>query len=331
MRPAIRVTSAGAVGLLVVTTATFAVLPGDSRARAASDANGNIASNPAPLRQLAQPWTPPTWDFHTVSDPAVTLPPKSFRIIRPIEPGPDGLRDALADARSAISAATDPRAPHSFYFTRGIYSDGGWGRRRRGGSWATDWPKSDLQFNVVLRRLANIDAYPEQHALTLDDPDLRRFPFLYILEVGSMYLTPAELEGIRGYLLAGGFMVVDDFWGTYEQANFEEQMQRIFPEFPIVDLPLDHEVFHAFYEVKEILQVPSINNWRWGQQTWERDGYVPYVKGVFDNEGRLMVVINGNTDLGDAWEWAEQPDYPLKFSTYAFQMGVNFIIYAMSH
>jgi hypothetical protein len=83
--------------------------------------------------------------------------------------------------------------------------------------------------------------------------------------------------------------------------------------------------------VKEILQVPAIDNYRYGGRTWEQDGYVPHVKAVFDNEGRLMVVINQNTDLGDAWEWAEQPDYPLKFSTYAFQMGVNFIIYAMSH
>jgi hypothetical protein len=243
--------------------------------------------------------------------------------------------DLLASAAGRTLAApitpTDPRAPHSFYFTRGIYSSYGFGRRGRRGSWAVDWPKSDLQFNVVLRRLTNIDAYPEQHALTLDDPDLRRFPYLYILEVGSMALSPPEVEGLRSYLLAGGFLVVDDHWGSWEIANFEEEIGRVLPEFPIVDLPLDHELFHTFYDVKEILQVPSINNWRWGRQTYERDGYVPYIKGIFDNEGRLMVVINQNTDLGDAWEWAEQPDYPLNFSTYAFQMGVNFIIYAMSH
>lgn len=327
MRPAIRVTLAGAVGLLAVTTATFAVLSGEARAPA--DHPGN-AFSPV-FRNPADAWTEPAWDFAAVTEPATTLPLRAYRIIQPIEPGSERVRRMLSGDGPPPSRATDPRAPHSFYFTRGIYSDGGWGRRRRGGSWATDFPKADLQFNVVLRRLTNIDAYPEEHALTFDDPDLRRFPFLYILEVGSMYLTPEELEGIRNYLLAGGFMVVDDFWGTYEQANFEEQVQRIFPEFPLVELPLDHEIFHAFYDVKEIFQVPSINNWRWGQQTWERDGYVPYVKAVFDNEGRLLIVINGNTDLGDAWEWAEQPDYPLKFSTYAFQMGVNFIIYAMSH
>jgi hypothetical protein len=324
VRPAFRLRTAGAAaGFLIVAAAARAVLPGDPSA-----VRGGAERAPA----SAGPHL--SWNFETVSNPAVGLPITPHRIIRPLPPR--GSRSADGTSFAALGASdrgedavTDPRAPHSFYFTRGIYSGGGWGRRR--GSWSVDWPKSDLQFNVVLRRLTNIDAYPEQHALTLDDPDLRRFPFLYVLEVGYMYLTPPEIEGLRNYLLAGGFMVVDDFWGSYQQANFEDQMQRVFPEFPIVDLPLDHEIFRAFYDVKEILQVPAIDNYRYGGRTWEQDGYVPHVKAVFDNEGRLMVVINQNTDLGDAWEWAEQPDYPLKFSTYAFQMGVNFIIYAMSH
>ncbi|MCI0433427.1 MAG: DUF4159 domain-containing protein [Gemmatimonadetes bacterium] len=226
---------------------------------------------------------------------------------------------------STLSGRYD--VPHAFYFTRGIYSS--WGRGWRG-SWAVDWPKSDCQFNIVLRRLTGIDAYPEPNGVALDDPELRRFPFLYVLEVGSMDLSPAEVEGLRSYLLAGGFMMVDDFWGTQEWLNFEYQMQRVFPEFPIVELTLDHELFRAFYNVKEVLQVPNVRNARYGI-TSERDGYVPYVKAIFDNENRLMVVINQNTDLGDAWEWAEQPDYPLKYSTYAFQVGVNSIIYSMSH
>jgi len=217
--------------------------------------------------------------------------------------------------------------PHAFYFTRAIYSS--YGRSWRG-SWTTDWPKSDCQFNIVLRRLTSIDAYPEPNAVAFDDPELRRFPYLYALEVGYMDLSPAEVEGLRSYLLAGGFLFVDDFWGTQEWSNFQYQMQRVLPEFPIVDLPLDHELFRGFYEVREVLQVPNVRQARYGP-TWERDGYVPYVKGIFDNENRLMVVINQNTDLGDAWEWAEQPDYPLKYSTYAFQVGVNSIIYSMSH
>ncbi len=215
---------------------------------------------------------------------------------------------------------------HEFYFTRAAYSSGGWGRR----SWSIDYPKSDRQFMTVLKRLTNLDAFDWENAVTLDNPTLRRFPFLYALEVGYMSLRDEEIEGLRAYLMAGGFLVIDDFWGSREWAQFEYQMGLVFPSHPIIDLDLDHPVFNTFYDIDEILQVPAYGRYR-GGQTSERDGYVPYVKGIEDHDGRLMVIINWNTDLGDAWEWAEQPDYPLQFSTFAFQMGVNMIVYAMSH
>ncbi len=103
------------------------------------------------------------------------------------------------------------------------------------------------------------------------------------------------------------------------------------PEYPIVELDLEHPLFSSFYDIEEILQVPGVGRGRRGGPTWERDGYEPHVRGIFDEEGRLMVVINWNTDLGDAWEWAEDPYYPLRYSTYAYEMGVNMIVYAMSH
>lgn len=215
---------------------------------------------------------------------------------------------------------------HEFYFSRAAYSGGGWGRQ----SWATDYPKADRQFLTVLRRLTNLDAYANEHAVRLDDPALRRYPFIYALEVGFMRLSPAEITNLREYLLAGGFLVIDDFWGSREWLNFENQMSLVFPEYPIVELSLDHPVFKTFYEIDEVLQVPAYGRFQFGG-TSERDGFVPYVRGILDDNGRLMVIINWNTDLGDAWEWAEQPDYPLQFSTYAYQMGVNMIVYAMSH
>ena len=146
-----------------------------------------------------------------------------------------------------------------------------------------------------------------------------------------MALTEPEIEGLRNYLMAGGFLVIDDFWGTREWANFEYQMQLVLPGYQIVDLPLEHPIFTTFYEIEEIMQVPNLNNGVRGWQTHERDGYVPMVRGIHDESGRLMVVINFNTDLGDAWEWADHPYYPLKYSTYAYEMGVNMIVYAMSH
>ena len=244
------------------------------------------------------------------------------------------VRDGELRFASATERATPPQRPvyewHEFYFTRAAYSSGwgGWGRR--GNSWAIDYPKSDRQFMTVLKRLTNLDAFEWENAVRLHDPALRSFPFLYALEVGYMNLSEAEIEGLRDYLKAGGFLVIDDFWGSQEWAQFEYQMGLVFPNNPIIDLDLDHPVFKTFYEIDEILQVPAYGRY-WGGPTYERDGYVPYVKGIEDDDGRLMVIINWNTDLGDAWEWAEQPDYPLEYSTFAFQMGVNMIVYAMSH
>jgi hypothetical protein len=223
-----------------------------------------------------------------------------------------------------------PDPGHAFYFTRGIYTSyRGWGRRG-GGSWSVDWPKSDCQFNIVLQRLTNIDSYLEPNAVALDDPALLRFPYVYILEVGRIALSPGEISNLRDFLLKGGFLFVDDFWGDNEWYPFEDAMRQVLPEYPIEPLPLEHEYFHAFYSVDEVLQVPNRGNARYGV-TSECGGCYPEVYGIFDDERRLMVVINWNTDLGDAWEWAEQPDYPVKYSTYAFEVGVNAIIYAMSH
>lgn len=222
----------------------------------------------------------------------------------------------------------DPEEWHEFYFTRAAYSSFGRGWRR--GSWATDYPKADRQFLTVLRRLTNLDAFAYENAVLLTDERLRRFPFLYALEVGYMNLSPEEATGLRDYLKAGGFLVIDDFWGTREWLQFEHQMRQVFPNRPIVDLEMDHPVFSTFYDIEEILQVPAYRRQYYGGYS-ERDGYQPHVKGILDDDGRLMVMINWNTDLGDAWEWAEQPDYPLDRSTFAYQMGVNMVVYAMSH
>ena len=183
-----------------------------------------------------------------------------------------------------------------------------------------------------LKRLVNhLDAYDGDNPVSLADPELLRFPFLYAVEVGYMSLTEPEVIGLRNYLEHGGFLVVDDFWGSREWANFEHEIRRVLPGHPIVELPLDHPIFHAFYDIKEIVQVPNVGQGRFGGPTWEQDGITPTVRGIFDDDGRLMVAISWNSDLGDAWEWAEDPFYPLRFSTYAYQLGVNLIVYAMSH
>jgi hypothetical protein len=212
-----------------------------------------------------------------------------------------------------------------FHFTRAVYT----GLRRR--NWAIDYPKADRQLMVgVQRLLTHLDACAEVNPVRLDDPDLGRYPFVYAVEVGHMAMTEAEVRGLRRYLEAGGFLMVDDFWGTWEWDNFESEIHRVLPGCRIVDLPRDHPLYRAFYDITEFPQVPNVGNAQWGR-TWEQDGYTPFYRGINDDKGRLMVAINHNTDLGDAWEWAEVPEYPLKYSTFAYQMAVNAIIYSMSH
>ncbi len=224
----------------------------------------------------------------------------------------------------------------NFYWTRGIYTSYGrgwgygygYGRGGGGRSWATDYPKSDRQFVTVLKRLVRLNVSDWENAVPLDDPILRRFPLLYMVEVGQMEMTDEEVEGLRSYLDAGGFLIVDDFWGIREWQIFEENFRRVYPNKAIVDLPLEHPLFSSYYNITEIKQVPAIGR---ANYPAECRGCEATVRGVFDDDGRLMVVINFNTDLGDAWEWAEDPRYPLEYSTYAYEMGANMIVYAMSH
>ena len=232
-----------------------------------------------------------------------------------------------------VASGDEPPGRYPFYWTRAIYTGnrGGWWGGRGPGAWATDFPKGDRQFLLVLKRLVRLHAYDYENAVSLADPMLRRFPLLYAVEVGHMDLTREEIHGLRSYLNAGGFLIVDDFWGSDQWAQFEYNIRQVLPGRPIVDLPLDHPIFSAYYDIEEIKQVPARGRGIRGRPTWEEDGFTPYVRGIFDDEGRLMVVINWNTDLGDAWEWAEDPRYPLEYSTYAYEIGANMIVYGMSH
>ena len=166
------------------------------------------------------------------------------------------LTGGLAHAYDSGSPGRD--AAHEFYFTRGIYGGGTDGGDAWGPRWAVDYPKADQQLLVALRRLTIVDAFDSEHALRLDDPSLLDFPFVYVLEVGSLTLSDKQAKALRNFLLSGGFMVIDDFWGTWEWDSFEEAIRRVFPERAIREIPLDHPVFNAFYEISEVLQVPNV-------------------------------------------------------------------------
>ena len=271
---------------------------------------------PAPLPQDRS--TSPSRALFFAPHPAETDPSAGFGRLAAELPGLDAQERRIAPA------------VHEFFFTRAVYSSrgGGWGRRQ---SWATDYPKADHQFMTVVNRLTNLDGYGLHNAVALDDPAIRRFPFLYALEVGYMRLSPPEVEGLRDYLEAGGFLVVDDFWGQREWLNFRREIARVLPGREVEELGMDHPVFRSFYDIDRVRQVPGFGRGIRGGPTWEKGGVTPRVFGIHDDAGRLMVVVNFNTDLGDAWEHAESPYYPLEYSTYAYEMGVNMIVYGMSH
>ncbi len=228
-----------------------------------------------------------------------------------------------ADTSASKSSSNNPE----FTFARLVYSGNGWGRQ----TWATDYPKADYQFLYGLRKISDFTFVDSRNrALPLDDPEIFRYPFLYAVEVGYMDLTDEEVLRLREYLLRGGFLVVDDFHGAYEWNNFYQQIKRVFPEYEPRDLPIDHPIFHCYYDIDELLQIPGLRYVYTGS-TSEKGGYIPRYMGIEDENGRVMVMINHNVDLGDAWEWAEREDYPREFAHLAFKLGINYIIYAMSH
>jgi len=145
-----------------------------------------------------------------------------------------------------------------------------------------------------------------------------------------MVLSDEDAATMREYLQRGGFWFLDDFWGSSEWASLELQMKKIFPEVEIRDIPPSHPLFHMYLDVDKVMQVPSLA-YLWTGVTYEQDGFSGECKGIFDAKGHLMVVINHNTDLGDAYESADNPDYPLPFTGYAYRHALNIIIYALTH
>ena len=197
-------------------------------------------------------------------------------------------------------------------------------------SWLTDAPEAETHLLNGVQRLTLIDSASDSIGLSALDDRLFDHPFLYAVEVGHWALNDAEAKRLRDYLLRGGFLIVDDFHGTQEWAVFAESMQKVFPDRPIVDLGSQDAVFHVLFDVDQRVQIPNIRGALNGQ-SWEKDGFTPQWRGIFDDEGRLMVAINFNMDLGDAWEHADNPEYPQPLTLLAYHFGIDYILYAMTH
>lgn len=233
-------------------------------------------------------------------------------------------------------------ADRRFTFGRILYTSVR--REALGHGWDTDYPDADRNF---MRRLAELtltpitvdDAgHPIHVVVTLTSDEIFDYPFVFMSDVGTAGFSEEEAERLRTYLLKGGFLYVDDFWGDYAWEHWVEQIGRVLPpsRYPVFDLPPDHPVFHSVYDLHRVPQIPSIQFWRrtGGRSTSERgsESEVPHLRGIADDAGRLMVVMSHNTDIADGWE-RENEEYEFfhRFSFDAYAVGINILTYALSH
>ena len=201
-----------------------------------------------------------------------------------------------------------------------------------GGAWRVDFPEADEHFMSGIREWVGtnlrLSGGPVQ--LRATDEHLFDYPLAYIVEPGHMELSDQDAAALREYLLRGGFLFLDDFHGEVEWQRAREQVKKMLPEYEIKDLPTTHPIFHSYFDLDGVVQVPGWAALIHGV-TYERDGVTPHYMGVEDRNGRLMIFLTRNCDLGDAWEWINDPRYPIKYGVVAYKVAINVVIYAMTH
>ncbi|MHC4582874.1 MAG: DUF4159 domain-containing protein [Planctomycetota bacterium] len=204
--------------------------------------------------------------------------------------------------------------------------------------WDNDYPDSDLNFSFRLQQLTALEVAPDSKVLRLSDPELFNYPFIYMAGVQRMMLSASEQDALRRYLLNGGFVMMDDFWSPEGWANVLAEMRSVLPDQEPVELSLDHDIFHMVYDLKELPQVVDIRTWREGHSFerlhgWSDGDESPHFWSYFDERGRMMALLCHNNDLGDGWEReGENEEYFHQFSErQSYPMGINIVIYAMSH
>lgn len=245
---------------------------------------------------------------------------------------------SLGQRRLGGSSSRDMSTPRAglsevgeFTFVRTVYRSPYGGRRY--GTWATDFPDADDHFVGGIRDWTNtkLNLSSRTMQLPIMEDQLFNYPLIYFVEPGFLELSEEEAARLREYIARGGFLFLDDFHGEYEWQNVQEQLKRVLPDLEIKDLPLDHPLFHCYLDIEEVVQVPGMGSWFYRGVTHEKGGVVPHYMGIEDKSGRLVVFIARNSDLGDAWEHIDDPRYPVKYGLAAYKLGINVIIYAMSH
>ena len=227
-----------------------------------------------------------------------------------------------------------------FVFARMMFG-GGWNDGYRGRFdgdwrlgmtlWTQDYPRADRHFSEAIRRLTRIHTRSAEQPVNLDEDEEFDLPWLYAVQVGEWGITAKQGKELREYLLRGGFFVADDFHGNVERKVFEDSMKLVFPERPIVEIPDDDPIMRAVYDIDRRIQIPGEAHLREGCKNCGDGGRGSHWRGIYDDKGRVMIAIAYNSDLGDAWEYADDPYYPEKVASVAIRIGINYIVYSMTH
>lgn len=228
----------------------------------------------------------------------------------------------------------------SFQFCRVVFRQAPNGD---GGNWSVDFPRADQNLSVRLSELTKTpvglddNGTPKHLLINLSSPELFHCPFIMMTEVGSIYLDEAEASGLRDYLLKGGFLWADDFWGDYAWDLFAAEMRKVLPSasYRFTDLPIEHPLFHSLMPLNAVPQIPSINAWGGpGGPTSERGALsaTPHARAILDDHARVMILATHNTDIGDSFEReGDSREYFVQFSVHGYALGVNTLLYAMTH
>lgn len=195
--------------------------------------------------------------------------------------------------------------------------------------WGIDANKGDRIFISLLHRLTRIDTEPIETIIDVSSDEMFNHPFLFAVSVGDWRLTPSDAERLRKYFDRGGFLMVDDFHNEREWAIFMDGIRMIHPQAQVVEMTDEDSAFHTVYDMKNRIRVPGANVVH--GSGIERGGVTPHWRAVLDAKGRIMVAITFNMDIGDGWEFADEPEYPEKYSSEAIRLGVNYVLYAMTH
>ena len=262
--------------------------------------------------------------FAGITAPAFQRP---FREYVPMEG-----RDSAAALPADYTNQAELVLGRLMYPSGGGVGRGGGNWLNGGTNWTVDYPRGDRTFALAIRRLTRIDVRSVEQPVNPDDADeIYHWPYLHVGMPTNWNLSDAQAAKIREYLLRGGFMLCDSFFGTREWEGFMAGMKKIFPDRVVVDLPLEEAIFHTAYDVQERYQVANYRSMVGRGVTYRADGKEPHWRGVRDDNGRVVVAITFNNDLGDSWQLADNPEYPQKFSYLGIRLGVDFVIYTVTH